>query len=212
MFNYKKIDLGKLYEQKEEVAADGKPLVYDTSNEKESDVPIEKNGKLKMNRLYAFPIDETTAAELNKFADTKEGEWKSDTPIKLIKDGPTGPNATLNGDAVYFMIKISDSKEKRKNIESLQLKINDRVYVAWVTTGRELKKQLNTATNFANRVRISVVTPIKVPQSLEFWKESKTQQAQTENTMPAGETEANVSIDIDQQMRAPGTAEGMLIK
>lgn len=129
---------------------DGKGLTYDKN----------KSTSKPKNMLFAFKVDDSMYADIKNSIDS--GVWLSNTPLKLIKDGPTGEYATLGRLPVYLAISMNDS--------NIQLDKADRIYVKLQMKPSDLINKLEEADNYMERIRTYVTTSDNIEYSLEMWR------------------------------------------
>lgn len=162
---------------------------------------------------YGFPINEMSLKDINTLIERGEGEWNSDSPLKLMKDGKSGDPAMIANKPVYLKIRLTRSKEDRKS-QPVELELADRIYILMDTTSESLKSMIDRATDITNSIRVSVQTPLlrkgeKIEHSLEFWKDLSRKSDPTAASTGSGEMTKGVKIDWAQQLAAPGTSAGI---
>jgi hypothetical protein len=162
---------------------------------------------------YGFPMNINSLKDINTLIERGEGEWNSDAPLKLMKDGKSGEPAMIANKPVYLKIRLTRSKEDRKS-QPVELEMADRIYVLMDTNSQSLKSMLDRATDITNSIRVGVQTPLlskgsKIEHSLEFWKDPNRKSDPTAASVGTGDATKEVKIDWSQQLAAPGTSAGI---
>ena len=148
-------------------------------------------------KLFAFPIDDATKAQLESFITKGAGTWKSTTPLNSMgSDGSIGITGSINGKPAYLWINVSKTKTGQ-----LKLELEDRSYFILDTTPENLKNLLNGAEGIDNRKRTYVKNQEGKELSLELWHDIKKIEP-----VETGQDLSDVKADLEIAQEYPGTA------